>query len=587
MKNLMKNYPGIWLLLSLTLIFYFFNLYNNGLAFPDGTDGIFHLERIISIRSAFLEFKLPNWVNFTSFDFSGRAVNAMYPDFTLWILSAITIFLPTMLQYLTIEIILVWITYFSCYLVFKRKTSVFNASLLSFIYTTSTVAGNITNNFEPGSIIFYAILPAFLINLNSILKSKRFNFKISIYISIMVTLVAWSHLWSTIILLFLGIIYLITYILLGNSLTKAILTNVLFILINVLISTLPILYRMYIISHTALLSLGNFKHVESINVSDLLTNWSWNGYFSNSTILIVFIPLIFIVLKKTITDSLSNFEYSTNLLFLLISFFTVILISTDLFPWKLMDNFPILNSMQMTNYRLLPLLVPITFMIMIEISSKINNLTIILTLSAVIGFSAMLQIISNDILIGSSNPTLITKYTRSIKLHKKNRTGGTFINNDALYTDKLDIIRDYPDYVPKIIGNNPLNSWVISDFGKKISEHRGFLNSKVIKFDIEHKSTNGIKFEGLNKKGDILLPLFAYKNLDYKVKVGNQRISYTTENGVIEINYNKINKPIYVSYYPPKEYKIFVIISLTYFTIEIILTYIIKMTGKNNEYIKK
>lgn len=569
MKNNIKNHPGFWLLLALTIAIYSFTLYNNGLAFPDGTDGFFHLERILSIRDAFLHHELPNWFNFNSFDFSGRAVNAMYPDFTLWILVSLTLFLSPLIQYITIQVLLVWITYFFSYVVFHKKTNKFRSSLLAFMYTTSTVAGDITNNFQPGSIILFALLPMFFMKLFAIFRETTFNLKLSIQMSLIITLIFWSHLWSVIIIFFIALSYLL-YCVFNQKLNKVLILYFILIVTNVLIVSAPIIYRIYTISRTHLLPLGSYKDVIYMSLGDIFTNWSWNGDFSTPIILLILVPIIILAIKKiSITTYFSCFNSSSETTYLMFLFCFIIICSTDLIPWRLIELTPILSSVQITEYRLIPLLVPITFMVFIEIINSVAFLEIILVLTALIGFSSMIQIVSNDILIGYKNPTFITKNTKSIQLHKRNRTGGTFINYDALYTDKIDVIRDYPDYVPNIIGSNPKNSWIISDFGKNISEHKGFLNANPIHFSLQDISTNKLVFKGINKKGTLLLPVFAYQNIDYKVIVGNQKVPFKTNKGILEIQYNNTNQKISVSYKLPETYIYLVYVAFSYVLLEL------------------
>lgn len=82
---------------TLLIVLVIFFIYSAECQFNGGVklfgDGIFHVQRILEIRNAFLHLQIPNWVNFSTFFGIGQAVNGMYPDLTLWPLVLITNFL--------------------------------------------------------------------------------------------------------------------------------------------------------------------------------------------------------------------------------------------------------------------------------------------------------------------------------------------------------------------------------------------------------------------------------------------------------------------------------------------------------------
>ena len=109
-----------------------------------------------------------------------------------------------------------------------------------------------------------------------------------------------------------------------------------------ILTSLPILFRYYIISKAGIQAPFSKNSVTTIKFIDIFSSSEWS---SRTTLSIVTIVLLFIVI--------SNFKVKKLNLLLpyLYGEITLIVLGTNLAPWSILQNLPLFDSIQNTGWR--------------------------------------------------------------------------------------------------------------------------------------------------------------------------------------------------------------------------------------------
>lgn len=506
-------------------------------------DTAFHINRIFEIRQAFRAHDIPNWLNFVSFSQLGQAVNAMYPDITLWPLVLITNGLSFFNQILVIRSIIllltIIVTYFS---LSNRGFSSEESFLAAVIYGLSGYSlYQFIIEFQPSVAIIYAFTFPLIFLTIDVLKSEKFNIWLSIKLSLIFGIIIYSHLLSAVVVAIVIAVTWIVKCLLNKSVNLYTAFNILVASILSFIYFLPILYRMYAVSVSHIAPPYGKGQVNADNFSALFQNPQIYSRTSLSLIAILLICFVIFRGEKNI------FIYSLLSVELLL-----MALCTNIVPWIILEKLPIINMLQFTPWRFgiwlsaLPLL---TFLYAWPIKSRIKVLFI---LSLLVSFSVPEIFHSNT----------ISNFATTQHITQKNITS---ISSNAL-------TRDYSPY--KAVGNNVENE--VSSIIKKTAKSPYLKDERGKTYRIKKESSSydviAIKIEKALPNGNYIIPIYYYPSLKYNVSINNQKHLDIKQDKhglmIVKIVKNvSEGSTILIKYNNPQIYVLFLLFSLTMYLI--------------------
>jgi len=492
-------------------------------------DTFFHSQRIAEIRLAFENHSLPSWVNFNSFFNTGQAINGMYPDFTLWPFVLLTNFLTPIHQIIAIKSLIAGMTFIVTFLSLNKRFDSQNAILAATIFTLSGSAlKDLTTEMQTGTAIVMIFAFPIIFTLKDTIEANKIEPRLIIKTALLMTIVINSHLLSAVTITLIAGIFLIaasiikkTYIPWINLAVAALLTIIL---------CLPIIYRIMTISKTGLLSPFGKGHVLSDPIWTLFLNSRWVSKSAISLPALILLVVTLIGLKK---DKLKQ------LLPWLLVELALILFSTNIIPWGLLDHVPIINNFQVANWRFAPFLGMVPLIIVLINFDKRMARIILLTLT-VLAYPFALKVA----LTAQYHKTADLPIVSATTTKKVSQNTGAKLTSSGITSDKLirTLIPDYsPETTPlqKNSGGLNLDQQVVY----LLSNHIGATSTKDI--PLKHTSTiNSLSLTGQNvPSGNITLPVFGYKSMNYRITInGFPADWHINKHGFITINSNKVLK---------------------------------------------
>jgi len=489
-------------------------------------DTFFHSQRIYELRLAFANHNLPSWVNFNSFFNTGQAINGMYPDFTLWPFVLLTNFLTPIHQIIAIKSLIAAATFIVSFLSLNKRFNSQNAMLAATIFTLSGSAlKDLVNEMQTGTAIVMIFAFPIIFNLKDILESNQINPKLIIKTALLMTIVINSHLLSAVAITLITGLFLIIRTIIKRTYQPWINLAVAGLLTVIL--SLPIIYRIVTISKTGLQTPFGKGHITSDPIWTLFLNARWNSKSAISLASIILIVITLIKLNKQKLQALLPWIYVESAL---------IIFSSNIIPWKILDSVPIINTFQVANWRFAPFLgmVPI-IMILINFNQKVAS-RILLTM-VIVSYPFAFKTATDAQFKKTSDLPLITQNTKKrLPPNTGAKLTSTGITSDQLFRSLV------PDYTPD---TTPLHK---NSGGYNLDQQLAYLlvnhigTTKLRDIPLTHKSiTNEITLNGQNvPQGDIVLPVYGYKSLNYLVTINNQPANWSiTKKGFITVNSSK------------------------------------------------
>jgi len=489
-------------------------------------DTFFHSQRIYELRLAFANRNLPSWVNFNSFFNTGQAINGMYPDFTLWPFVLLTNFLTPIHQIIAIKSLIAAATFIVSFLSLNKRFNSQNAMLAATIFTLSGSAlKDLVNEMQTGTAIVMIFAFPIIFNLKDILESNQINPKLIIKTALLMTIVINSHLLSAVAITLITGLFLIIRTIIKRTYQPWINLAVAGLLTVILSS--PIIYRIVTISKTGLQTPFGKGHITSDPIWTLFLNARWNSKSAISLASIILIVITLIKLNKQKLQALLPWIYVESAL---------IIFSSNIIPWKILDSIPIINTFQVANWRFAPFLgmVPI-IMILINFNQKVAS-RIVLTM-VIVSYPFAFKTATDAQFKKTSDLPLITQNTKKrLPPNTGAKLTSTGITSDQLFRTLV------PDYTPD---TTPLQK---NSGGYNLDQQLAYLlvnhigTTKLRDIPLTHKSsTNGITLNGQNvPQGNIVLPVYGYKSLNYLVTINNQPANWSiTKKGFITVNSSK------------------------------------------------
>lgn len=500
-------------------------------------DTWFHIERIIDIREAFKAHQVPTWINFSSYYEMGQAINGMYPDITLWPLIFITNSLSLVNQVIVIKVLILGGTFLISYISlvnhkFKKESSFYVAILYTF---SGYSLYQFLYELQPGAIIIYIFTFPLIFSIEEVLYAKSIEKKLIIKLSLLFGIILYSHLLSAAVIACLILILWFIRTIVEQELNYFSILNLFFASLLAFLYSMPILYRVYVISKSKIAPPYGKGVVDSENLIDIFTNPQIYARVSLS-----FIALILFII------SIHYFGKEKEITKLLIAEMVIIILCSNLIPWNILGKLPLINMFQFTPWRFGIYLSALPMLAFLH--TRLKNKNMILCVLAILSLVAVPEAFKQNNSVFKSSQC-------------------SFIKNNTVKENDLNII--IRDYLPaKVIGNSTENA--VPSFYKKQALYPAMNGVKNIKLQRVNQRYGSISFRNQDyvRKGTYVIPVYYYSSLNYQIKVNNKDMPEIkkSSNGLMMIkitqNLHK-NSKITVKYMNPKFYNVLLIISLS------------------------
>lgn len=500
-------------------------------------DTWFHIGRVIDIREAFKAHQVPTWINFSSYYGMGQAINGMYPDVTLWPLIFITNSFSLVNQVIAIKVLILGGIFLISYISlvnhkFKKESSFYVAILYTF---SGYSLYQFLYELQPGAIIIYIFTFPLIFSIEEVLYAKSIEKKLIIKLSLLFGVVLYSHLLSAAVIACLILILWFIRTIVEQELNYFSILNLFFASLLAFLYSMPILYRVYVISKSKIAPPYGKGVVDSENLIDIFTNPQIYARVSLS-----FVALILFII------SIHYFGKEKEITKLLIAEMVIIILCSNLMPWNILGKLPLINMFQFTPWRFGIYLSALPMLAFLH--TRLKNKNMILCILAILSLVAVPEAFKQNNSVFKSSQC-------------------SFIKNNTVKENDLNII--IRDYLPaKVIGNSTENA--VPSFYKKQALYPAMNGVKNIKLQRVNQRYGSISFRNQDyvRKGTYVIPVYYYSSLNYQIKVNNKDMPEIkkSSNGLMMIkitqNLHK-NSKITVKYRNPKFYNVLLIISLS------------------------
>nr|WP_302145313.1 hypothetical protein [Limosilactobacillus mucosae] len=507
-------------------------------------DGYFHIGRIKEIRYAFLHWELPNFLNFQSFFGVGQAINAMYPDITLWPFVLLTLFLSPTHQVAMIKLLMIVgllvVTYISLYKHNIPTDISLYSSILFTVISIYTVSFGIINIFSPSDLIIYIFIVPISFTVYSILSTDQIDKSLIVKFALIIILILYSHFLTIIVLGFVMLGIMLIKIVTRNFNIAAIL-NILMAGVVSLVGCVPIIYRYILFT-----KFGLVMPYHQGNIELLHRHFPYMEKTEFLTLVFLSVGLFLLLGKK------NNKSYYIQLLIIEIYIY---ILGSGIFPWKLFNAVPLVNDLQFPErFQIYLYVIPV--LMLADLTKKHFKLGIIIMLFlTIVGSVIVIKSYFQTSCVSLNNNNYASVGKVAGKLHKNDIR----INQDFYYYD----------YYPSAMPNSYRGTWYMSSKGRE-----SLINPKIKgsnkAVEIDKKSiNNGIQISAqhdIKSNSDIILPVLGYKGLSYQTAINGRNVSNHIDGMNLAINAHKLNPQdkITVKFHNPLIYSWMIAIALLY-----------------------
>lgn len=517
-------------------------------------DTRFHIGRIYDIREAFLAHRIPTWVNFSSYHGMGQAINGMYPDITLWPFILITNGLSFVNQIIAIKVVILLATFIVTYIsLVKHNFIKENSFYVAILYVfTGYSLYQFLYELQPGAIAIYIFTFPLIFSIEEVLYTPELNKKLIVKLSLLFGIILYSHLLSAVVIACLIISMWLLRVVLEKKLNYFSILNLFLASILTFFYSMPILYRLYVISQSKIAPPYGKGLVDSESL-----NYIFNDPQIYARVSLSFVALLLFII------SLHYFGKNSKITRYLIGEMVIILLCSNLIPWNILGKLPLINMFQFTPWRFGIYLSALPMLAFLY--THIKNKNMILFVLSLISLAAVPEALSqNNSIFKTSQCTFIN--SKALKADNSNQNFGSIIR----------------DYLPaKTIGNS-INGDV-PNFAKRRSFYpkiEGPQQESNVKKVISDYGSISLYNQKSVEKGVYTIPVYYYSSLKYRIYVNGKKISKISgdHHGFMKIKFNNLlqrNSKIVVIYNNPKFYNALLVASLAIYLFVII--YFIKL----------
>lgn len=492
-------------------------------------DAYYHLSRIENLRQSWIAFLYPQ--NFTSLGQYGLATNIFYPGLTLQLIQNVILHVDSAILAFKISMILTtWLSGLSVYIVLRKYSNfsrmiVFVISILwlTTIGVTALSPGNLAESTA------YIGIPWLVCGLYLGTRQSNSSIRKSVtYIIFGLSIAAYSHVMTFLILSILTAVYFICLVILDDDKLRVIKIAVLGG-IGTTISTLAVVLPIVIIQLSNNVTKPVVNHdVFANNVKDismLLLNPSSNPD--------IWLPLFFIVIVTIVGLKKPTMGIILGLI--------VMLLGTNVFPWTYyLQNTPIATIQFATRLIKPGIAVALMFSFF---NLSVSELTMdsrnkaekgLIIFTVLVGLIMMGTIKNNWFPNHNSKEWSAQQIKKYTEYHDAQHDGYGYsmdmtFNNQISNSTDFWYLKNYTDYIPEsaLSHTDKMSTFIGSDSeGLLLTKHQ-IIDSDGKKFNTSdyHSSLKTVIMKNnttISSKRIIELPIVAYKKLHLEVKINGK-----------------------------------------------------------------
>lgn len=549
---ILKDWFNILILVLLCLLFYAITGLQNTITWR--TDSYFHFNRVHDITESIKSFSIPNVINFSSFDYTGQAVNAMYPTLTLLPFIILTAWLQPIAQYAMINFFFILAGSILNYFVFQR----FNCSKVQSLVATISFFPliNIFSSYHlslQGVWGIYFLLPLAILSLWKMSHGhKYYTLTLALSISLLINLHVLSSILSVMLLSSLFFLLLTQ----TNNKKNFLFSFLVASIISAVLS-LPTLVDIISFSSNKLTSvnrpiLANY----TMTLEDMIRSLGNLPFTGTSTPEIYGYLLVLDIFICLNWKKIEN-KHAKNIL--IISFILQLVIS-PYFPWSLLQNTPI-AIIQFPN-RIAPIIITLQ-LLGIFTSSRLKTKSFLITFAMLSIFLTMSHIWTNY----SERKTLPLLTTAMINDSIKGKINSPSVNETKIDTTTMNYqdfyqFSSFIEYVPTKFMKNSQNT--VSENEKSVNQHITYTNRKIAPLvKITHNFKSITYYFNKPQTGEIDLPFWNYQNIQYQVYSNGKKIKYNMSTRNTILLKDKAVSKVTITSKNPNIYSLSLIICIT------------------------
>lgn len=305
-------------------------------------DSLFHINRVYEIRQSLLHFNLPTLVNLDSFFSVGQAINGMYPDISLWPFVLLTMWLPFKEQIVMIKVLILLLTILVTYFALNRRGyDKFASKQVAILYGFSGYSlYQFASEFQPGTAIIYIFSFEYYFLIKDICECRRIDRHLILKSGLLFTIVLYSHLLSSLVLMVLAGIYWIVVMVKENKFNVYFIINSIFGSMLALLCSLPVIVRILLINRSGIAEPFGKGKVGTESFIDLFNNIDISARTTLSLISLILMLVSVVYMNKNKKVKMAMFMQ-----------FIIMLLCTNIMPWFLMGKLPLFDMMQFAPWR--------------------------------------------------------------------------------------------------------------------------------------------------------------------------------------------------------------------------------------------
>lgn len=380
-----------------------------------------------------------------------------------------------------------------------------------------------------------------------LVKTEKLDIKLALKTSLLGWVVLNSHLMSVFVLyLTLMVFWSATVFVKRNYISLA---NIVLSGSLLFITSLPVLYRYYILSKAKIAPPFSEGKVAADSVMQMITNASIDASATFTTIALLAMAIVVGNIDRSKVQKLLPYIY--------LELFIVIM-GTGIAPWGLLESLPFFKNFQNAGWRFMIFASAIPLiLVLINFSDKAaKKISIILLLLTVI---SAVSVVTGYIKNSKNWDELSNKTDRIVNADEWTKVTSTGINSDKIVRNIV------PDYAPSEIRTvNGEGGVLTEDIQKKIINNTVENNGKPVTSKLSYAPNEVVYSMQKVSAGKLVLPVWGYSTLKYNITENGKKVDYTiNEDGWLMLEVKDTSKAtIRVQYAYPKTYVYLLLLSV-------------------------
>lgn len=389
-----------------------------------------------------------------------------------------------------------------------------------------------------------AFLFPIIFNYMDLVKTEKLDIKLALKTSLLGWVVLNSHLMSVFVLYLTLMVFWSATVFVKRKYIS--LVNIVLSGLLLFITSLPVLYRYYILSKAQIAPPFSEGKVAADSVMQMITNASIDASATFTTIDLLAMAIVVGNIDRSKVQKLLPYIY--------LEIFIVVM-GTGIAPWGLLESLPFFKNFQNAGWcftSAIPLI-----LVLINFSDKAaKKISIILLLLTVI---SAVSVVTGYIKNSKNWDELSNKTDRIVNADEWTKVTSTGINSDKIVRNIV------PDYAPSEIRTvNGEGGVLTEDIQKKIINNTVENNGKPVTSKLSYAPNEVVYSMQKVSAGKLVLPVWGYSTLKYNITENGKKVDYTiNEDGWLMLEVKDTSKAtIRVQYAYPKTYVYLLLLSV-------------------------